>query len=306
MKRLLVIFTLLFAFLVPQELHAAAPSQLLIINTATNTLAFYENGNLIKEFPVATGKSSTPTPQGKFLIVNKIKNRPYYTRNIPGGAPNNPLGDRWLGLNINGTPGNTYAIHGNSNESTVGKWITDGCIRMHNADIRWLFDRIQVQTTVLIKRAYASNEAIAASYGINLNQTAPASSTIAKGTGKTTANLNVRTGPSISAFRLTTLKAGTIVNIHETQNGWHRITAGNASGWVSGDYVAITSNSAPSTQKPAKTTANLNVRTGPSISAFRLTTLKAGTTVNIHETQNGWHRNTAGNVSGWVSGDYVR
>ena len=55
--------------------------QYLIINSKINKLGYFKDGVLVKEFSVATGKSSTPTPQGKFKIVNKIKNRPYYRRN---------------------------------------------------------------------------------------------------------------------------------------------------------------------------------------------------------------------------------
>ena len=113
--------------------------QYLIINSKKNKLGYFEDGVLVKEFSVATGKSSTPTPQGKFKIVNKIKNRPYYSGGIAGGSPNNPLGDRWLGLNVGVTYGTTYAIHGNNNACSIGKHVSGGCIRMHNSEIRWLF-----------------------------------------------------------------------------------------------------------------------------------------------------------------------
>ena len=76
----------------------AATSQLIIINSKNNTLNFYENNTLVRKFKCATGKSSTPTPQRKTTIVNKIKNRPYYKYGIPGGDPRNPLGKRWMGL----------------------------------------------------------------------------------------------------------------------------------------------------------------------------------------------------------------
>ena len=56
----------------------AASKQLIIINSKYNTLNFYENNILVKKFKCATGKASTPTPQRKTTIVNKIKNRPYY------------------------------------------------------------------------------------------------------------------------------------------------------------------------------------------------------------------------------------
>ncbi len=57
--------------------------------------------------------------------MNKIKSRPYYTGHIPGGDPRTPLGKRWLGLNANGTyGGDTYGIHDNNNESSIGKYVS--------------------------------------------------------------------------------------------------------------------------------------------------------------------------------------
>jgi len=84
------------------------------------------------------------TPVGFFKVVNKIKNRPYYTGHIPGGDPRNPLEKRWLGLNANGTYGDTYGIQGNNNESSIGKYVIQGCVRMHNTDIEKLYDKVQV------------------------------------------------------------------------------------------------------------------------------------------------------------------
>ena len=142
--------------------------QYLIINSKINKLGYFKDGVLVKEFSVATGKSSTPTPQGKFKIVNKIKNRPYYSGGIPGGSPNNPLGDRWLGLHVGATYGTTYAIHGNNNASSIGKHVSGGCIRMHNSEIRWLFDQINVGAYAIIDNSDKTFVQIAAKYGIKL------------------------------------------------------------------------------------------------------------------------------------------
>lgn len=142
--------------------------QYLIINSKKNKLGYFKDGVLVKEFSVATGKSSTPTPQGKFKIVNKIKNRPYYSGGIPGGSPNNPLGDRWLGLHVGATYGTTYAIHGNNNASSIGKHVSGGCIRMHNSEIRWLFDQINVGAYAIIDNLDKTFVQIAAKYGITL------------------------------------------------------------------------------------------------------------------------------------------
>lgn len=161
----------------------AASDHLIIINTKTNKMGYYVNNKLVKEFRVATGKSSTQTPTGKSQIVNKIKNRPYYKGRIPGGDPRNPLGDRWLGLQIRGTYGTTYGIHGNNNESSIGKHVSGGCVRMHNKDVRWLFDRISRYSTVILKNTNQSFAQIAAGYGIKLedNTTPPPPPIINKG-----------------------------------------------------------------------------------------------------------------------------
>ena len=152
--------------------------QYLIINSKKNKLGYFKDGVLIKEFSVATGKPSTPTPQGKFKIVNKIKNRPYYSGGIPGGSPKNPLGDRWLGLHVGLTYGTTYAIHGNNNASSIGKHVSGGCIRMHNNEIRWLFEQINVGAYAIIDNSDKTFVQIAAKYGINLGNSSSESQNI--------------------------------------------------------------------------------------------------------------------------------
>jgi len=142
--------------------------QLIIINTKSNKLSYYNKGKLVKTFSVATGKSSTPTPTGKFKILNKVKNRPWYKENIPGGDPRNPLGKRWMGLSVGDSPGNSYGIHGNNKESSIGKSVSNGCIRMHNSEIAWLFEQIQTGTTVIIAKSSNSNGKIAHSHGISI------------------------------------------------------------------------------------------------------------------------------------------
>lgn len=170
-KKLSIVFVFLVSILLFNGQADAASSQLIIINKKTNTLAFYNAGKLVKTFSVGTGRSRDLTPEGKFRIVNKIKNRPYYTKNIPGGDPRNPLGDRWMGLEARGTYGTTYGIHGNANESSIGKYVSSGCVRMHNTEIRWLFDQVQLYTPVVITYSSSSFDAIAKANGFTVNVT---------------------------------------------------------------------------------------------------------------------------------------
>ncbi|MEG1423492.1 MAG: S-layer homology domain-containing protein [Romboutsia sp.] len=140
----------------------------LVVNSKTNYMGYYKNGDLIKEFRVSTGTRKAPTPNGKHKIVNRIVNRPYYTGGIPGGSPNNPLGNRWMGLHVGSTYGTTYGVHGNNNENSIGKNVTGGCIRMHNNDIRWLFDQVPTGAYVIVDNSDKSYIEIATKYGVKL------------------------------------------------------------------------------------------------------------------------------------------
>ena len=125
----------------------------IIINKTTKILTVYKNGEIYKKYPVALGKAATPTPEYKFTIINKAKN-PYWGgmggkfKPIKGGAPNNPLGRRWLGLSTERYRG--YGIHGNSSPFSIGKYISAGCIRMINEDVEELFEYIPINTNVWI------------------------------------------------------------------------------------------------------------------------------------------------------------
>ncbi|MEE0450708.1 cell wall-binding repeat-containing protein [Peptacetobacter sp.] len=157
---------MVFAAVVPTTTVEAASKQLIIVNTKYNKLSFYNNDKLVKTFNVASGKPSTPTPTGKTRVANKIVNRPYYSGGIPGGHPNNPLGNRWIGI----FGGSTYGIHGNNKESSIGKHVSGGCIRMHNAEIRWLFPQVNVGCTVLIDYSTKTDAQIAKKYGVSFKE----------------------------------------------------------------------------------------------------------------------------------------
>jgi peptidoglycan hydrolase-like protein with peptidoglycan-binding domain len=149
---------------------SAAGSKFIIINKSNNQLAYYENNQLTKVFKVGTGRSQSLTPEGRFKIVNKIKNRPYYKDGIPGGDPRNPLGNRWLGINARGTSGTTYAIHGNNNPNSIGGYVSSGCVRMYDNEVEWLFNQVPVNTPVIITTSGKSFDSIAVSYGYKVTE----------------------------------------------------------------------------------------------------------------------------------------
>ena len=73
-----------------------------------------------------------------------IERQPYLPRFMAGGE-GNPLGARALYL------GKTlYRIHGTNQPSTIGKYVSSGCIRLTNEDIADLYSRVQVGTRVVV------------------------------------------------------------------------------------------------------------------------------------------------------------
>lgn len=95
-----------------------------------------------KNYPVAVGKPSTPTPTGVYKIITKIVK--------PGGI----LGTRWMGLDI---PDGPYGIHGTNNPASIGKEISNGCIRMYNQDVEELFNMVKIGTVVTIVKSGQSS-----------------------------------------------------------------------------------------------------------------------------------------------------
>ena len=109
-----------------------------------------------KTYGIAIGAAGFDTPSGQFTIQSKQVNPTWYVPNsdwagslrgqtVPGGAPNNPLKARWLG--VNGSVG----IHGTAEEWSIGSRASRGCIRMRVRDVVALYPRVPMGTPVLIK-----------------------------------------------------------------------------------------------------------------------------------------------------------
>ena len=124
-------------FISPYQDYAElfAPQYRITINLSDRRLYLIQNNRIFKSYPVAIGKPASPTPKGTFKIVNVAVN--------PGG----PFGVRWLGLDA---PYGDYGIHGTNNPSSIGKSISNGCIRMYNNDILDLVNYVWVDTVVKI------------------------------------------------------------------------------------------------------------------------------------------------------------
>ncbi len=105
------------------------------IDVPTRNLSVFVNGTFYKKYPVALGKPSTPTPVGKWRIINKY--------NDWGGG----FGTRWMGLNV---PWGIYGIHGTTRPTSIGTYASNGCIRLHNRNVEELYDLVYIGVPVVI------------------------------------------------------------------------------------------------------------------------------------------------------------
>lgn len=137
----------------------------LIVNKESNEAAFINENRVKTVLHVATGRTKELTPEGLFTVTVKAKD-PYYRRkDIAGGDPLNPLGTRWIGFDADETDGRIYGLHGTNNPDSIGKYVSQGCIRMQNEAVESLYDQVPLGTKVLVTSSSQSFEELAIEYG---------------------------------------------------------------------------------------------------------------------------------------------
>jgi lipoprotein-anchoring transpeptidase ErfK/SrfK len=129
---------------------------IITIDRARFTLRLFKHLKLSKRYGIAVGMAGLDTPSGQYAIQDKQVDPAWHVPNsawagslagqtIPGGAPNNPLKARWMGV------GNGVGIHGTAEAWSIGSRASHGCIRMRVGDVIDLFRRVPVGTPVLIR-----------------------------------------------------------------------------------------------------------------------------------------------------------
>lgn len=122
-------------------------TRFIVVSIPDRQLALIDNGEVVKVYPVAVGKDSSPSPDGNFTVVKRTVNPTYYHEGqiIPPGK-DNPVGTRWIGLSEKG-----YGIHGTNAPKSIGKAASHGCIRMAKKDIEELFTLVKVGDLVTVR-----------------------------------------------------------------------------------------------------------------------------------------------------------
>lgn len=130
----------------------------IIVKTNERKLYLVMDQGVAVRYPVGVGRagkqwSGTARIDGKYRNpawappADVKRDNPRLPSVIPGGSPHNPMGVAAMTLT-----GGEYAIHGTNKPSSIGGYVSYGCIRMFNQDIADLYERVSVGTPVVVTR----------------------------------------------------------------------------------------------------------------------------------------------------------
>ncbi|HVL65524.1 MAG TPA: L,D-transpeptidase family protein, partial [Actinomycetota bacterium] len=139
---------------VDPEVTTDAFRQVLLVHIGENKLYLYEDGEIVREWTVATGEPDYMTPTGLFHVTEK-RYMPTWVNPAPDGwgasmpasippGPGNPLGVRAINWSAP-----AIRFHGTSALYSLGYNASHGCVRMSNADVIELYDIVEVGTPIV-------------------------------------------------------------------------------------------------------------------------------------------------------------
>jgi len=135
----------------------------IVVRLNENRLYLYDGFSVVRSFSVATAKPGFTTPTGVWKIYDKQENPTWYNPAqdgwgadlpavIPGG-PGNPMGPRAIYITAPGL----IRIHGTTDDASIGRYASHGCIRMHNTEVEQLYPQVEVGDHVVIVGARPAN-----------------------------------------------------------------------------------------------------------------------------------------------------
>jgi lipoprotein-anchoring transpeptidase ErfK/SrfK len=120
----------------------------IVIDLSERRVRFYKRGRLVLSSGAAVGSSATPTPLGRYYVNQRL---------IPSER-GGPFGPGAVGISafspvLTGwAQGGPIAIHGTNEPWSIGRAVSNGCIRLPNAVLLKLFRQTAAGTPVLIRQ----------------------------------------------------------------------------------------------------------------------------------------------------------
>jgi lipoprotein-anchoring transpeptidase ErfK/SrfK len=118
----------------------------IVVTESTNTLDLYQAGRVVDSYPVATGTGGTPTPTGRFALTELLA--PTNDGYGPYAYGTTAFSD--VLNSFGGGPGQ-IGLHGTDDASSIGTDASHGCVRMRNADITALAERLPLGTPFQVR-----------------------------------------------------------------------------------------------------------------------------------------------------------
>ncbi|MBD2072171.1 L,D-transpeptidase [Leptolyngbya sp. FACHB-671] len=124
----------------------------LVLKLGQRRVYVHRGEEILASYPVAIGTANTPTPTGEFEVFQMIENPVWqnpWTGEVRSPGANSALGLRWIAFNE--MPHGIIGFHGTPTISSIGRAASNGCVRMHNADVVALFEQVEIGTTVIVE-----------------------------------------------------------------------------------------------------------------------------------------------------------
>ncbi|MGG7176893.1 SH3 domain-containing protein [Clostridium paraputrificum] len=124
-----------------------------------------------------------------------------------------------------------------------------------------------------------------------------------------TSNLRVRSEATTSSSVIGYLNNGESIEIKGETGSWYRINFNGKEGYVSKEYIKVTSSNAPSSGEKGQViniTSSLRIRQTASTSSAVIGSLQNGDTFDIIAKSGQWYNIKSGSTVGFIHGDYVK
>jgi lipoprotein-anchoring transpeptidase ErfK/SrfK len=131
-----------------EGLHHTTTSKRVEVDLERRMLTLFDGASVVESATVAVGAPTTPTPRGSFYVTDLVDT------DTPGG----PYGPFAFGISAHSDQLTEFAggdgqvgIHGTDDPSSIGRAVSNGCIRLPNEVVTRLIDHVELGTPVLVR-----------------------------------------------------------------------------------------------------------------------------------------------------------
>ena len=124
------------------------------VDVSARWIFFMEADEVVAAWQVGVGARGSDTRVGQYT-VGKKQTEPMWFRPgqppVPYGDPKNPLGTRWISWLTPDGRESSLGFHGTNEPDSMGKAVSEGCVRMRNEQVEELFEIVPVGTPIDVR-----------------------------------------------------------------------------------------------------------------------------------------------------------